>query len=147
MKKFFYKLSASFARFMQGRNGSDRLSRDMLWFYLAAVLLGIIFGRAFHSKILYYGFYILSLAIVVFDFYRIFSKKLDARRKENARWLSFINAVKKKFRLTRDRFKFRKTHIFRHCPKCKSVLRLKKVKGRHAVSCPHCGEKFNVRVV
>ncbi|MCD7723010.1 MAG: DUF2207 domain-containing protein [Clostridiales bacterium] len=147
MKNFFYKLSAKFARFMQGRNGSDRLSRDMLWIYLAVILLGTILGNALNSQTLYYIFYVISLAIVIFDFYRIFSKKLDARRKENARWLAFIASVKKKFRLLADRFKFRKTHIFRRCPKCKAVLRLKKVKGKHTVCCPHCAQKFSVRVI
>ena len=46
MKKFFANLAVKFQRFMYGRYGMDQLYRALLWFYLAAILLAMILGRA-----------------------------------------------------------------------------------------------------
>ena len=46
MKKIFANLAVKFQRFMYGRYGMDQLYRALLWFYLAAILLAMILGRA-----------------------------------------------------------------------------------------------------
>ena len=53
-------------------------------------------------------------------------------------WRSLVNA----FRRIRDR----KTHVFRACPVCKSVLRLPRTPGEHGVNCPTCRGHFAVRI-
>ncbi|MCD7871711.1 MAG: ZPR1-type zinc finger protein, partial [Clostridiales bacterium] len=83
----------------------------------------------------------------IFAFYRFFSKNLEKRRSENANWLKFTGAIKKEFKLIQNKWKFRKTHIFKKCPNCKTVLRMKRVKGTHSVNCPHCGKKFSFKVL
>lgn len=144
MKRFFNNLALNFQRFMQGRYGADRLHRVLTWVYLAILIVSIFIARTADIKI-YYAVLLLGLAVLVFSFYRVFSKNIEKRRKENERWLSFENKVKKRFRILRDRWKFRKTHVFKKCPKCKAVLRLKRIKGTHNVTCPHCNETFKIK--
>lgn len=145
MKKFFENLSVKFQRFMYGRYGADNLNRGLLFIYLGLIILGMILGRTIDMRI-YTVISTAGLAIVIFSFYRVFSKNIAKRRAENEKWLVFENGVNRKFRLIRDKFKFRKTHIFKKCPNCKTVLRLKKVKGTHNVNCPNCKHDFQVKV-
>ena len=146
MKNFFAKLGVKFQRFMYGRYGIDKLYRALLWFYLAAILLAILLGRAV-QPVLYTGSSVIAWGIFIFATLRLFSKKTENRRKENENWLKIEGFFKKRFKLLSNRWKFRKTHIFRTCPGCKAVLRMKKVKGSHMATCPHCGKKFKFRVL
>ena len=144
MKKFLNRLALNFQRFMQGRYGTDRLHRVLSWVYLAILIISIFIARSADIKV-YYAVLLLGLAVLVFSFFRVFSKNIEKRRKENERWLAFENRIKKRFRILRDRWKFRKTHVFKKCPKCKAVLRLKRIKGTHTVTCPHCNETFKIK--
>lgn len=146
MKKFFTDLAVKFQRFMYGRYGIDQLYRALLWFYLAAIILAMILGRAVDG-IFYIIFSAVAWGLFIFAFLRVFSKKTEKRRKENENWLKFAGIFKKKFKDLGNRWKFRKTHVFRTCPQCKAVLRMKRVKGKHAVVCPHCSKKFEFRVL
>lgn len=146
MKKFFMNLGLKMQRFMYGRYGIDQLYKALLWAYLAIMMLGLILGRTVNTKI-YTVISIISFALIVYAFFRVFSKNIEKRRQENAKWLSLTAKIKKHFRLRKDRWKFRKTHIFRKCPKCKAVLRLKRIKGSHNVSCPHCKNSFTIKVL
>ena len=146
MKKFFTDLAVKFQRFMYGRYGVDQLYRALLWFYLAAIILAMILGRAV-DEIFYIIFSAVAWGLFIFAFLRVFSKKTENRRKENENWLKFTGLFKKKFKDLGNRWKFRKTHVFRTCPQCKTVLRMKRVKGKHAVVCPHCSKKFEFRVL
>lgn len=145
MKNFFSKLGLKLQRFMYGRYGTDQLYRTLIWAYFAIMMLGLILGRTIDIKI-YTIISILGFALIAFAFFRVFSKNIEKRRKENAKWLSFTAKIKKYFRIRKDRWKFRKTHIFRKCPKCRAVLRLKRIKGSHSVSCPHCNKSFKIKV-
>lgn len=146
MKQFFTAFAVKFQRFMYGRYGIDQLYRALLWFYLAAIILSMILGRAVDG-IFYIIFSAVAWGLFIFAFLRVFSKKTENRRKENENWLKFAGIFKKKFKDLGNRWKFRKTHVFRTCPQCKAVLRMKRVKGKHAVVCPHCSKKFEFRVL
>lgn len=145
MKKFLNDMGIKFQRFMYGRYGTDELYKGLIWIYLIIVLLAIILGRTVNS-VLYTIFSAAALAVFIFTFFRVFSKNTEKRRKENAKWLGFTSTVQKKFQLVQNRWKFRKTHIFRKCPNCKAVLRMKRVKGQHQVTCPHCSTSFKFKV-
>ncbi len=146
IKNFFNKLGAKFQKFMYGRYGMDRLYNILLWSYLIILILALIFGKIFDGRI-YTVVSTAGLLLIIYAFFRVFSKNIEKRKKENGIWLSFENKIKRKCRLTARKWEFRKTHIFRKCPKCKAVLRLKKIKGRHSVSCPHCKETFKINVL
>ena len=126
------------ARFMTYRYGIDRL------YY---VLIVICFALTFIN--LFLRSYIISsieTILFVFAIYRVFSKNIYKRQRENE-WLNkVIDKFKKFINLQKCKYRDRKTHVYRKCPSCRNNLRLPKSKGKHTVSCPCCKHKFDVRI-
>lgn len=142
MKGFFKNIAVKFQRFMVGRYGMDRLWRALLIFYLISILITNIVYR--FSHIAYYSLSVMSLAIIVFALFRVFSKNIEARQLENRNWLRITGGIKRRFVFEREKFQQRKTHKFVKCSGCKKMLRLPKHKGRLNVTCPHCKKQFIV---
>ena len=120
-------------RMMYGRYGGDQLS----WFLLAVyVLLSLLSGLP-HLGILSWA----ALAVLVWSFYRMFSRQYDRRRAENARFLSLagpaIRWVKMRRTILRDR-----EHRYFRCPNCGQYLRVPRGKGRITINCRSCGVSF-----
>jgi uncharacterized Zn-finger protein len=125
-------------RFMMGRYGTDQLNKALLVFYFILLIINI-FAR---SIIIY----ILIWTIVFLFFFRSFSKNFHARQKENQVFLNYWGPINSKSKLILRIFREIRTHRFRRCPQCKTVLRLSRKKGKHTVKCPRCQNKFKVRV-
>ncbi len=142
MKNFLSNLGYKIQRFMIGRYGADQLWRALMIFYLLAIVITNIVYR--FSKIAYYSLSVLSLAIIIFAVFRVFSKNIEARRKENQEWLKITGGIRQKFIFAKEQNKQKKTHKFVKCKQCKKVLRLPKNKGKLNVSCPHCKNQFVV---
>lgn len=107
--------------FMQGRNGVDELNICLLVLYCTFMLLAPL-NRFFSS---------LALVCIFYAVFRMFSKNLSARRRENCKIVPYISFVK-------ALVKNRKTHRVFLCPTCKRSLRIPKGKGRVTINCP-CG--------
>lgn len=85
MRQFFSRLQNALIRFMYGRNGSDQLNMALLVVYLVLWLLRLIFaGTKAALGVTVCDALMLALAVVVL--WRTFSKNLDKRRGENARF-------------------------------------------------------------
>ena len=125
-------------QFMYGRYGSDQLNTALV---VAAVALSFvnIFARSL-------VIYIIQLVIMAFAVYRMFSRKIQTRLRENKAFLSVWEKIKLFFVRIKNRFKDRKTHVYMKCPTCKAQLRLPRVKGEHGVKCPKCGAEFRVKI-
>ena len=132
------KLTNKFYRFMYGRYGTDTLSKVILGVYFAFVLICTIVSIFVRSIWFSLFYYVVASALVVWMFSRMFSKNIVARKRENDKFCGF-------FRLRRNKFRDRKTHVYRKCPTCKAVLRLPKAKGKHFVVCPRCKNRFEVK--
>lgn len=132
--KFYERLS----RFWRGRNGSDTLYRLTVWLILILAVVNLFL----HSLILT-G---VTLALLIWSTFRCFSKNIPARQRENRAVLRFFGGIRNWFILRKNKFRDRKTHIYRKCPACRKVLRLPKIKGDHTVCCPCCGKKFQLKV-
>ena len=118
-------------RFMQGRYGSDALT-------LVLRCVGIVINLI---PVRHYILSILALAIFAVAIWRMLSRNIYARQKENAAYLRIWYRVKGFFL----RFKPRadaKTHKHFKCPKCRQEVRVPKGKGKVLITCPKCGEKF-----
>ena len=136
------KFKAWLYRLMYGRYGTDKLGNVMLIAYLAVVVTHTVVSLVlnivkppFNTLWIDLPTYALSVALVVIICYRMFSKNIAKRRRENERFCNFFNLQKNKFR-------DRKTHVYRKCPSCKAVLRLPRAKGKHSVVCPRCKNRF-----
>ena len=123
---------------MYGRYGTDTLGNVLLVTYIVIVLLHTFIGFFVDSVWFDVVAMALSAALAITVFYRMFSRNIAKRRRENEKFCGF-------FRLRRNKIKDRKTHVYRKCPKCKAVLRLPKAKGKHSVVCPRCKERFTVK--
>ena len=134
MGKFKNKLY----RFMYGRYGMDKLGNCMMIAYV--VLLLVYTVLTFFITQVWFDLivWLVSIALFITVFYRMFSRNIAKRRRENERFCGF-------FKLRKNKFKDRKTHVYRKCPQCKAVLRLPRAKGKHTVVCPRCKNRFTVR--
>ncbi len=131
-------------RFMYGRYGGDTLNKVLLWVYVFVVVAYwvaslLISPTALRTKqILWLCYILVSTLLIVWIFFRMFSRNIVKRRQENDRFCGF-------FKLLRNRARDRKTHVYRKCPQCRAVLRLPRAKGRHYVVCPRCRKRFRVK--
>lgn len=119
---FMQKFKQWLAKGMQGRYGSDQLNLVILGLALALSLLGLIFHQSWLSALSF-----LPLALSV---YRMFSRNTYRRHQENRRYLQILG-----------RMKDRNNRYFK-CPKCRQVVRVPRGKGKIAITCPRCHEKF-----
>ena len=123
-------------RTMAGRYGVDQLNKALLWTYLACAVAAIFFEP----------FYFATFALLVWMFFRIFSRNIYKRQSENQKYLRLIAKPRAWITLQQKKFADRKTHRYRTCPHCKATLRLPNRKGRHTVCCPKCKKDFEVRI-
>lgn len=128
-------------KFMQGRNGPDALY-SFLMIVCIILIVACMFLRGIAELIVSFVY----LSVMFYAIFRLFSKNLYKRRKENADFLRFVKNFKGFFRLQRDRIRDRKTHVYRRCKACKSVIRLPKKPGKHRVCCPCCSHRFDVYI-
>lgn len=123
-----------FRRFMAGRNGPDYLSLGVM---ILALIMSIIPGIAFR---------IVSLLLMGYALFRIFSKNVYKRQAENYKFYSFIKSFIDKIKMwgyrVKNRIAQRKTYRFYKCPECKQKVRVPKGKGKISITCPKCGTKF-----
>lgn len=130
------KFKESMYRFFQGRYGTDALNSFLFWTYFITVLLNLFTSIKVFSYI--------GLICAVFAVFRMLSKNIYKRQQENIKFFNLKKKAKQKFNLLRDKWKFRKTHIYRKCPSCKAILKLPKIKGQHTCCCPRCKNSFKV---
>ena len=142
MRNQFYRprrtLRERFYSFMYGRNGGDALGRALLVLYLALYVVQL-FARSY----ILWG---VMTALFVYTMFRMLSRNLPARQRENAWYWRIEQRVRGTLKLQRDRWRDRKTHVYHKCPACKKTLRLPRIKGKHTVSCPCCHHRFGMRV-
>ena len=121
-------------RFMMGRYGMDAFSKFLMIVWL--VLWGI--DLFVNSGILS----LLSIGLLVYMYYRMFSRNIQKRYQENVKYLNIKNMVLAKFRSEKSIMKQRKTHHIYKCPTCKQKIRIPKGKGRICITCPKCKTEF-----
>ena len=128
-----------FQRLFAGRNGPDHIS-------LAVLILALIVDVVFMFTNVKLVGQILSLIIIAYAIFRMFSKNVTQRRTENykfvAWWSRLIGGIKGFFARIKYRAQDAKTHKIFKCPNCKQKLRVPKGKGKITITCSKCGNKF-----
>ena len=120
------KMSAALRNFMAGRYGTDRLNMAILSVGLAASLLSMIFKFAPVNLVLF----LLSYGMMFWAIFRTLSRQTYKRYQENRKFLQLMGRMK-------DR-----EHRYFDCPKCRQLVRVPRGKGKIAIACPRCREKF-----
>ncbi len=138
-------------RFFTGCYGGDQLSMTMTYAALVLILMGAFPRLEVLLAVAY--------ALVIWSFFRMFSRNVKARRRENDWFLRKTAPIADRLyrvrtRLTRKaaphvtrfyqaraRFKNRKVYLYFRCPGCRSWLRLPRGAGNVSVTCGHCGRE------
>ena len=124
-RQFRMRLSMGFRQFMVGRYGTDKLNSVILTAGLIVCLAGVFFGGNFSGM-----FTIVSYSLMFWALFRTFSRNTYKRYQENRKFLMFLERIK-------DR-----EHRYFSCPKCKQTVRVPRGKGKLAITCPRCKERF-----
>lgn len=132
-------MKEKFNRFMQGRYGVDQLNRFLMGLALALIIAAIFIPRryAFGSVLDTAG-----LLLIVYSYYRIFSRDIARRAGENRKYLAKTENIRARFRRERNIMSQRKEYHIYTCPGCRQKIRIPRGKGKIEISCPKCGTKF-----
>ncbi len=120
-------------RFMYGRYGNDRLNQFLM--IMALVCIGLsFFGLAL--------FYPIALALMVYTYFRMFSRQIGKRSKENQWYLKKEMKLRGFFQKKKREIKQLKQYHIYKCPNCRQKLRVPRGRGRVAVRCRRCQTEF-----
>jgi ribosomal protein L37AE/L43A len=120
-------------RLMYGRYGNDQLNYALLGLYLVLYLVSLLLSSSLLSLI--------AVLCVVWAFYRTFSRKLEKRRAENAKFMSLVGPLIHRYNVNKCRRRD-KEHRYFKCPNCGQQLRVPRGKGKISITCRNCGVSF-----
>lgn len=126
-------------KFMYGRYGNDELNQFLFKLVFVSLVISLLSGRA---NFLGDMFYFLALIIVVFIYFRMFSKNFNKRYAERTSYLKFSNKVKLALDKQKKLKQQKKSYAFFRCPSCKQKVRVPKGKGKISIHCPKCNVDF-----
>jgi hypothetical protein len=110
---------------MEGRYGTDKLNTLILTVGLIVCLIGCFFSGLTSSLLT-----TVSYSLMIWAIFRTFSRNTYKRYQENRKYLLFLERLK-----DRD-------HRYFKCPKCRQRVRVPRGKGKVAITCPRCKERF-----
>lgn len=126
MRNFLSRLQAGLRHFMLGRYGTDKLNMAILTAgVVLSVLVMLIANPLADGFLTFFAYCLMILAI-----FRMLSRNTYKRYQENRKYLRFIERIK-------DR-----EHRYFDCPRCHQPVRVPRGKGKIAITCPKCKEKF-----
>jgi len=131
-----YRFLQKLQYWMMGRNGTDQLSIALL---IAGFVISL-FSNFFWPLIF------LSYAIYIWMLFRMFSRNVPARQRENQVFLRVWRPITQWFSFQRTRFRDRKLYRYFKCPHCGLRLRAPKGRGKIQVTCQKCHTEFIKRV-
>lgn len=122
---------------MIGRYGQDELGKFILSLALILLIINLFVKAAVLSAA--------ALVLIIYSYYRIFSRDVRARYAENKKFLTSLDPLRRKFFSSKNKYDNRKVYKYIKCPKCKFEMKVPKNKGKIRVTCKKCGEKFIVK--
>ena len=126
LRQFTAKIAYGYRRFMEGRYGTDKLNMTILTAGFVLCLVSMFF-RIPAVNLVLTG---LSYALMFWAIFLTLSRNTYRRYQENRKYLQIFGRLK-------DR-----EHRYFDCPKCRQLVRVPRGKGKIAITCPKCREKF-----
>ena len=126
IQQFLARVTAAMRKYMAGRYGTDKLNLAILGTALAiCVVTGFI-----KIPLVNLLMTAASYGLMIWAICRSFSRNTYKRYQENRKVLQFFDRIK-----DRD-------HCYYDCPRCRQNVRVPRGKGKIAITCPRCKEKF-----
>ena len=152
-----------FANFMSGRYGMDEFGRFLSLVAMIIIFISMIVGMFWWPA--RYG-WILALAVMGYEYFRMLSRNCQKRNRENQKYCSI------RYRKSGGRSDYgyggnggyqsyganfsnnasfghgpvkntdKKTHKIFKCPNCQQKIRVPRGKGRICIKCPRCRIEF-----
>ena len=138
MRNFMSNLRNRFARFMYGRYGLDQMGRFLTGTVMVCLVISLFFGGRGAGVILYW----IALILLIWSYFRMFSKNVSKRYQENVRFLALKRKIAGPIAKRWDHLKQRRTHVFFKCPSCGQKMRTLKGQGEKHITCPKCHTQF-----
>ena len=129
-------MKEKFYRFMQGRYGIDQLNSFLMIVCVICFIVNMFIG-SINLTFIAYGTWL-------FVIFRMFSKNIYARNRENDKYLNFFSPLSRWLKL-KLMSKQDPSNKYFSCPKCKQMVRVPKGHGTVVVTCPNCQNKFEKR--
>ena len=127
-------MKEKFYRFMQGRYGIDQLNSFLMIVCVICFIVNMFIGSIVLTFIAY--------GTWLFVIFRMFSKNIYARNRENDKY--FFSPLSRWLKL-KLMSKQDPSNKYFSCPKCKQMVRVPKGHGTVVVTCPNCQNKFEKR--
>lgn len=131
-------MKEKFSKFMQGRYGVDQMSRFTMGAALVLIVLAIFIRRSYVGSLLD----TLGLLLIVYTYFRIFSRNIQKRYAENQKYLNATGKLRMRISREKNLMEQRKTHHIYTCPGCGQKIRIPRGKGKIEIDCPKCHTKF-----
>jgi len=130
------KLKDKIQKLMYGRYGIDDLNNFLFKLYFLLFLINIFTNSNILSTI--------ELLLFIIIIYRIFSKKIYVRSKENQKYIKYRKKVLKPLKNIKD-----KEWIYKRCKHCKKLLKLPipDSRGIKTIKCPKCKKESKVLIL
>lgn len=135
---FLNNLMAGLQRLFYGRNGFDHLTFAV---FIVSFLIRLI-ARLFWIPWIGYLYYV-GLAYALF---RMFSRNIYQRQKENAWFLNLIHGFSSASRTRKANRQAQQNYNYLKCPGCGQQLRVPRGAGTVNITCPKCGSKVTKTV-
>ena len=129
-------MKEKFYRFMQGRYGIDQLNSFLMIVCVICFIVNMFIGSIVLTFIAY--------GTWLFVIFRMFSKNIYARNRENDKYLNFFSPLSRWLKL-KLMSKQDPSNKYFSWPKCKQMVRVPKGHGTVVVTCPNCQNKFEKR--
>ena len=120
-------------RFMWGRYGNDRFNQFLMIVAMVLLILSLLGADVCYP---------LAFVIMVYAYFRMFSKKIYVRAAENQKYLKYEMKVRSWFLGKKKQWQQRKTHRIYKCPTCKQKIRVPRGRGKIAIRCRKCNTEF-----
>lgn len=125
------------ARMLYGRNGLDPLSVALL---ICGFVISFV-ARLFRFTHIYLVLMLVTYVFAGLFLFRVFSRNIPARQRENQAFLRFWNPIVSWFRMRRT-ISADKIHKYFRCPNCREYVRIPKGVGRVRIRCKRCMTEF-----
>lgn len=123
--------------FMQGRYGTDEFSR----FIMVVTLVLLVLNMLTRIPLLY----LIALLLLVYCYFRMFSRNISKRSSENYAYLQKTEKVRSWFAHLKRRIAESKDYHIYKCPSCGQKIRIPRGKGKICITCPKCRKEFEKR--
>lgn len=137
-------MSEKIRKFMIGRNGPDEFTKFLTWVTFGVLLIGMILSFTLRgiAPIVPLVVFAISILLLVFQYWRVFSKNIPLQQKMNRWYTTRRYKLQVKLQKVKDRRQQAKFYRFFKCPNCAQKVRVPKGRGKIMITCPKCKTEF-----